>query len=137
MIKKIWVLLAAACLSVAFFGQARVLLPKTVNCANINDNIGLINQLEDSGSFRELIELPQPVEFDFRSDVPFSEYLVFARDKVLLENPKGQLPCPIQSKTSKLLYPKINLDLQLVVFLGFLFSELSFVSADRSYGCFY
>lgn len=115
MIKKMCLLLAAICSSVSFLSTAQVKLPNSVNCANINDNIGLINQLEESGSFRNLIELPQPVEFDFRSDSPFSDYLAFARDKVLLENPKGQLPCPIQTKTSQLLYPKIDLDLQLVV----------------------
>ena len=75
--------------------SARIVLPNTINCASINDNIGLIQQLEESGSFREPVKLPQAIEFDFNSKAPYTEYLKYARDKVLFENPKGQLPCPI------------------------------------------
>ena len=94
--------------------SARIVLPNTINCASINDNIGLIQQLEESGSFREPVKLPQAIEFDFNSNAPYTEYLKYARDKVLFENPKGQLPCPIQTPTSQLLYPDMDLDLQLV-----------------------
>lgn len=90
-------------------------LPSTVNCETINNDVNLIEMLEDSGELRQLKRSPQTVTFDFKGDEPYSEYLKFARDQIILQNPKGEMLCPIQTPTSKLLYPDLDLDLQLVV----------------------
>lgn len=90
-------------------------LSERFNCQNVNDNLALIEQLENQGTFRYSKPLPTELKFNFKSNAPYSEYLRFARDKIILQNPKAEIFCPIETATSKLLYPNMDLSLQLVV----------------------
>lgn len=97
-----------------FQGVSAKSLPTNLNCETINDDINLIEQLEESGELRRLKISPQKLKFDFKGDRPYSEYLKFARNQIVLSNPKGEMLCPIQTTTSQLLYPDLDQDLQLV-----------------------
>jgi len=90
-------------------------LPMRINCVNINDDLNLISELTDSGVLRfesKKFRLPR---FNYDGELPYQEYLEFARNKILANNPKAEMFCPIETNTSKLLYPGIDLDLQQVV----------------------
>lgn len=100
---------------VADFKVNAEVLPLQINCKTINDDLNLIEQLEDSGELRDRKSTPQKLVFDYSSDLPYEDYLAYARNKIVLTNPKGEMLCPIQTATSQLLYPNLDQDLQLVV----------------------
>jgi len=112
-----WLLRIAVALSLAlmsFSGRAEALSLST-NCININDDLELISRLTDTGALRKEANKFPIDDFDFRSNVPYSDYLAYARNKILADNPKAEMLCPIKTKTSEILYPDLDNDLQQVV----------------------
>ena len=90
-------------------------LPMQINCVNINEDLDLITQLTDSGLLRKESDKFRIPEFNYDGSRSYQEYLEYARNKILADNPKAEMFCPIETNTSKLLYPDVDLDLQQVV----------------------
>ncbi|MBQ4848427.1 alpha/beta fold hydrolase [Pseudoalteromonas sp. MMG005] len=95
-----------------FFGFALLLLSSgeshaqahIVDCVSLNINMKHIESLADSGQYRQTLEPEKKPFFDFSKQGPFSDYVEYERNRILAENPKGRLPCPIATSVSTHLY---------------------------------
>ena len=71
------------------------------DCITINDDIDTIEQLAESGLYRESTNTTSTLSFDYDLTASFSQYLSFAREKISNENPKATLKCPIETVVTK------------------------------------
>ena len=129
LIRRLRVALVLLLLSSGYFSHAFEALPLRINCVNVNEDLALIADLSESGQLRREARKFVVKAFDYNEDKPFSDYLAYAREKILAENPKAEMLCPITTPTSQLLYPELDNDLQQVVDLVAPF-ELARPNAD-------
>lgn len=84
------------------FAQAS--LDNSENCISLNDNVENILELAKTGKYRHTLDQPDAFQFDFSKQPPFAQYIEYQRHKIIAQNPKGRLPCPIMTSISAQLY---------------------------------
>ena len=87
-------------LGVAIVGSATA---EQVDCIALSKNTKAIEQLAESGLYRNLAKSEGQITFDYAPTRSYADYLVFAKQKIQNENPKAQTKCPIETGTTQIL----------------------------------